>query len=76
MSPQSEGVARWQLQDSPALNLVVHAYQAVGNEGFGIGAGLDETGEPQELPEADDIVGDRHFVYGHDRQGYDLPVGE
>ncbi|MDT4997984.1 MAG: polymerase, partial [Mycobacterium sp.] len=70
LAAERDRVTVVQLAPSTGLDLAVDADLPVGDGHLGIGAGVDQIGELQELPEADRRVTDRHVEGGlrHARQ--------
>src|SRR5690606_31064413 len=55
-------VAVLQLPTTPALDLAVHAHVPVEDDLFGVPAGVEQPGELEELPEANDVASDGDVV--------------
>ena len=51
-----------QLPSASEINLAVHGHMAVDDGFFHISTGVEEPGELQELPEANDLTADRDVV--------------
>jgi len=51
-----------QLPATTAIDLAVHLHVAVEDDLLGVAAGIEETGELEELSEADHLPADGHIV--------------
>ena len=59
---QRDHVAVDQLAAAPGLDLAVDGDQALDHQLLGVGAGVDQVGELEELTQPDRLVADRHVV--------------
>lgn len=61
-SIEADDVAELQLPPATVINFAIHGHIAVDDGRFHVSSGVEEPGELQELPEANDFTADRDIV--------------
>ena len=59
---ERDEIAVVQLTPAATLGLTIDIHVSVDDDLLGVAAGVEETGELEELPEADDLAPDGHVV--------------